>query len=132
MQEKEITINPALMNIVNRIASGSKSVGAIEFDGGLLLQGEQHGKLTVKNGPLVVFDGAHVTGEIIVDGDIYVFGKVGDEGAVASLTQMTSTKTLNMASNSVAYGKLRFASLALYQGAKIHGSMDTIDANKAE
>lgn len=89
MEQTEITLDPVLMNVTNRVSAGrSKSIGMIESNGGLLLQGEHHGKLTVKNGPLVIFDGAHVTGEILVDGDVYVFGKVGGEYAAQSLTNV--------------------------------------------
>ena len=81
---------------------------------------------------MVIFEGAHVTGEIFVDGDTYVFGKIGGEDAAQSLTNMTVTKTLYMTSKSIAYGKLRCVNLALYKGAQLHGALDMIDSTKIE
>lgn len=132
MNESQITIDPLKMNITSRICQGSKSVGTLEFDGGLLLQGEHHGKLTVKNGPLVIFEGGLATGEIHVEGDIYVFGKIGGEGAVESTTQTTATGTLYLAGKSVSYGQLRCAHVGHFKGAEIHGALDTTVHVKAE
>ena len=70
--------------------------------------------------------------QTFVDGDTYVFGKIGGEDAAQSLKNMTVTKTLYMTSKSIAYGKLRCANLAFYPGAQLHGALDTIDSTKIE
>ena len=48
-----LTIDPIAMNIVNRVAAGSRLSGPMVFDGGLLVQGDISGDIQV-NGRLIV------------------------------------------------------------------------------
>lgn len=119
-----VVIDPARMNIVNKIAAGSKSSGSIEFAGGLLLQGEHRGELAVRDGPLVLLQGSKLAGHTIVTGDTYVFGTLGDPCDQES--SITVMGTLFLTGSAVVYGKMRYCRLATYDGAQIHGMLETI------
>lgn len=122
--ESSVIIDPVAMNIVNKIAPGTKSSGTIDCAGGMLIQGSHHGKLRVSNGPLVLWEGSRLTGHSIVHGDAYIFGTLGEPGE--SVTQITVTGTLYLTSLAVAYGKMRYGKLSTYDGARIKGTLETI------
>lgn len=125
-REKSMIIDPVAMNIVNRIAPGSRSMGSLNFSGGLLLQGEHRGELLVDGGPLVIYEGAGLYGNAVVKGDVYVFSQIGEPQDTTN--QLTVMGTLHLASKAVVYGTLRCVNLATYDGAKIHGVVETIPA----
>jgi len=127
-RETSVIIDPVAMNIVNKIALGTKSAGTIACSGGLLLQGEHRGELTVKDGPLVIYEGAVLFGSVEVHDDIYVFGQVGEPGD--KLTELTSFGTVHLTSKAVVHGALRCVKLATYNGSQIHGSLETIQPPK--
>ena len=122
--EASVVIDPARMNIVNKIAVGSKSAGCIGFAGGLMLQGEHSGELVVRDGPLVLWQGSKLAGHTIVYGDTYVFGTLGDPGD--QMSSITVMGTLFLTASAVVYGKMRYRKLATYDGAQIHGLLETI------
>lgn len=123
-----VVIDPVKMNIVNRIAAGSRSQGQLWFSGGLLLQGHHVGDLDVRGGPLVVVEGASVTGKVVVHGDVYLFGSFGSagEGEGAVETEVTVYGVMHLTSKSEANGHLRCEQLATYDGAKINGKVETL------
>lgn len=131
MSEATLVIDPVRMNIVNKIAAGSKSCGTVECLGGLLLQGEHQGGLVVNEGPLVLWEGSRLTGTIHVGGDAYVFGTLGSESD--SQTTITVMGTLYLTAKAVVYGRMRYKKLSTYDGALIHGSLETlVDSHAAE
>lgn len=128
--EASVVIDPARMNIVNKIAAGSKSAGSIDFAGGLMLQGEHRGELVVRDGPLVLWQGSKLAGHTIVYGDTYVFGTLGEPGDQKS--SITVMGTLFLTASAVVYGKMRYRKLATYDGAQIHGVLETITEQQTE
>lgn len=120
-----VIIDPVQMNITNRLAHGCKTVGPMALEGGLLLQGEHSGDLTVANGPLVIYENASVTGGFIdVTGDVYVFGRIGS-AAAAQPTVLRCTGVLHLTSKAVVFGTLQCAKPALYDGAQMMGVIET-------
>lgn len=128
--EASVVIDPARMNIVNKIAAGSKSAGSIDFAGGLMLQGEHRGELVVRDGPLVLWQGSKIAGHTIVYGDTYVFGTLGDPGDQKS--SITVMGTLFLTASAVVYGMMRYRKLSTYDGAQIHGVLETITEPQTE
>lgn len=121
-----IVLDPLVMNIVNRIAPGGRSHGTLELAGGLLLQGEHRGVLSVKDGPLVIYQGGRIFGEVIVYGDVYVFGTVGADADES--TSITVMGTMHLTSSAVVYGSMKCLKFATYDGAQIHGKIETLPA----
>lgn len=118
-----VVIDPIAMGITNKIAAGSISSGDNHFNGGLMLEGETSGTMEV-NGILLIMAGAVLKGTVVVNGDAYIFGQVGTkEGDEAVLIVHGE---LHLTSKCVAYGKMKFKKLAHYQGAMIHGSIETL------
>ncbi len=128
MSSKETTlvIDPVAMNIRNRICEESISRGTSEFGSGLLIQGQHHGRLVVRGGPLVIYDGAYLTGEIEVYGDVFVFGQVGGTDSEAVNTVLTVHGTLHLTGRALAYGRLKFVRIATYDGAQMNAALETI------
>lgn len=121
-----ITLDPIAMNVVNRVAAGSHVAGTLEFDGGLLVQGEISGDIRV-NGRLIVWTDGIVRGRVQVMGDLYLFGRLG---AANASDQETVVKCLGMAyiaSTGVATATLYAKRLKLYDGADLQGPFRTIN-----
>ena len=72
LPQDTLTIDPIAMNVVNRVAAGSRLAGDLQFDGGLLVQGEISGQIRV-NGRLIIWKGGVVRGTVHVQGDLYLF-----------------------------------------------------------
>ena len=113
------------MNVVNRVATGTRLDGELKFEGGLLVQGEVSGDIRV-NGRLIVWTGGVVLGQIWVTGDLYLFGRLG---AVSAGPQDTVMKCMGMAyvaNTGVATGTLMASRLKLYDGADLQGPFQTL------
>jgi len=121
-----LTIDPVAMNVVNRVAPGSNLNGDIQFDGGLLVQGEIAGNVRV-NGPLIVWMGGVVRGSVQVMGDLYLFGRLGAPDASAQDTVVKCFGMAYVASTGVATGTLLARKLKLYDGADLQGPFRTIN-----
>ena len=122
-----LTIDPIAMNVVNRVATGSHLGGTLHFEGGVLVQGELSGDITV-NGRLIVWSGGAVRGNIHVKGDFYLFGHLGAIGAAADETHLKCLGCAFVANTAVATGTLSAARLSLYEGADLQGPFRTIKA----
>ena len=121
-----VVIDPVKMNIINKISAGSTTSGNLSFNGGLLLQGHHVGELTVSGGPLVILEDASVSGKVTVQGDVWVFGRIGSTEPDAVPTHMTVHGVLNLSAKSRASGKLRCEQLAPHLGAIINGDIETL------
>ena len=127
--QTQITIDPKAMNIVNRLAAGSLSTGPLHLNGGLLLQGDHRGNLTVRGGPLVIAEGGSIAnGTIEVDGDTYVFGRVGAPDDAVAPTFLRCSGVLHLTSKAISYGTLQCAKPAIYEGAQVRGTVETTEA----
>ncbi|MDI3511961.1 MAG: polymer-forming cytoskeletal protein [Pseudomonadota bacterium] len=124
-QQDTLTIDPIAMNVVNRIASGSRLDGSLRYQGGLLVQGETGGSLHVL-GRLIVWRGGVVRGRVRVDGDCYVFGQIGEAGGQPEDTDLECHGTIFVAHTGVSTGTLRARRLQLYEGADLQGPFRTL------
>ena len=120
-----LTIDPIAMGIVNRIASGSRLSGDLQFDGGLLVQGEINGQLRV-NGPLIVWKGGSVRGRVRVQGDLFLFGHLGAEEGSATDTYLECLGMAYVSQTGVSTGTLMARRLQLYDGADLRGPFKTL------
>ena len=125
-----MTIDPAAMNVVNRVASGSHLNGRLLFDGGVLVQGELSGHLTVR-GHLIVWHGATVRGRLNVQGDVYVFGSLGDPDAASSQTSVECSGMVCVAQGGSSSAALLARRLQLYEGADVRGPFKTLRPGEA-
>jgi cytoskeletal protein CcmA (bactofilin family) len=120
-----LTIDPIAMNIVNRVAAGAQLNGTLQFEGGLLVQGEISGDITV-NGRLIIWAGGVVRGRIKVMGDFYLFGQLGAPAASAEDTILKCVGMAYVANTGVATGTLLASKLTLYDGADLQGPFRTL------
>lgn len=124
-QEDVLHIDPVRMNLINRIASGSIAQGNLAFAGGLLLQGQWVGNGIVK-GSLVVWHEALLTGHFKIEGDLYVFGQLGERSVGSIETLIECGGTTYMASSAQSSAKILTVHLKLYDGANIGGVIKTM------
>jgi cytoskeletal protein CcmA (bactofilin family) len=123
-----LTIDPIAMNVVNRVALGSRLTGKNHFNGGLLVQGDIEGELEVR-GRLIIWAGAKVSGRIKIWGDLYLFGQLGstDRSAAINLTECLGTAYI--ASTGVSNGTLLAHRIRMYDGAQLHGPFKTLNTS---
>lgn len=120
-----LTIDPIAMNVLNRVASGTQLGGDLQFEGGLLVQGEMSGDVRV-NGHLIIWTGGVVIGQIWVTGDLYLFGQLGAPKAAPQDTVMKCMGMAYVANTGVATGTLMASRLKLYDGADLQGPFKTL------
>jgi len=120
-----VTLDPVAMNVVNRVAAGSLLQGKLGFAGGLLVQGEVTGDLRVQ-GPLIIWAGGLVRGRIRVQGDLYLFGQLGDLDAEATDTSVECTGMVCVAQTGLSTATLLARRLQLYEGANVQGPFNTL------
>lgn len=127
--EDVLTIDPVAMNVINRVAAGSSISGQLNFEGGVLVQGEVSGNVEVR-GRLIVWAGGVVHGNIHVWGDLYLFGQLGQPNAPAADTVITCMGTAYVAHTGVSTGMLTAQRLRLYEGADLQGPFRTLKPNE--
>ncbi|MBD3892921.1 polymer-forming cytoskeletal protein [Hydrogenophaga sp.] len=120
-----LTLDPVAMNVVNRVAAGSRLSGELEFEGGLLVQGEISGRLRV-NGSLIVWGTGVVRGRVRVLGDLYLFGRLGAPGAAAHDSSLECLGTAYVCNTAVSTGTLLARRLQVYEGADLQGPFKTL------
>lgn len=125
LPQDTLTIDPIAMNVVNRVAAGCRLDGSLEFDGGLLVQGEVAGQIVVK-GRLIIWKGGLVRGTVRVQGDLYLFGQLGSLSATAQETQLECHGMAYVAQTGVSTGTLMAKRLQLYEGADLRGPFKTL------
>jgi cytoskeletal protein CcmA (bactofilin family) len=125
LPQDTLTIDPIAMNVVSRVAAGSVLSGDLTFEGGLLVQGEVSGHLRV-NGRLIVWTGGVVRGQVKVNGDFYLFGRLGDPGADVAATHLACDGMAFVSKTGVSTGTLEARRLQLYEGADLQGPFKTL------
>ena len=125
LPQDTLTIDPIAMNVVNRVAAGSRLAGDLQFDGGLLVQGEISGQIRV-NGRLIIWKGGVVRGTVHVQGDLYLFGQLGVADGSAQDTQLECHGMAYVAQTGVSTGTLMAKRLQLYEGADLRGPFKTL------
>ena len=113
------------MNVVNRVAAGTVLDGDLQFDGGLLVQGEISGQVRV-NGRLIVWTGGVVRGRIRVSGDFYLFGQLGAAAGNPHDTSLECQGMAYVARSGVSTGSLAARRMQLYEGASLRGPFKTL------
>lgn len=120
-----LTLDPIAMNVVNRVAAGTRLDGELTFEGGLLVQGEIAGQIRV-NGRLIIWTGGLVRGRVHVNGDLYLFGRLGAEGASPHDTSLECHGMAYVSRTGVSTGTLMARRLQLYEGADLQGPFKTL------
>lgn len=128
--EETIIIDPVGMNIVNRIAPGTKFKGTIECSGGLLVQGNFEGDVTVVNGPMVLMQEGVIKGNIKCDGDAFLFGKIEPKDSDEP-SDLTAAGDVFMAQTLDAKANITAAGIRSYEGAQVDGRIRTVRKEKA-
>lgn len=123
-RQTSVVIDPVAMNIANKVAAGSVVTGDYATGGGILIEGQFRGNLHVTDGPLVLLEGANLSGCIEVKGDAYIFGTIG--AASDDQTTVTVRGELHLTSKCHVHGRILFAKLATYQGANVHGIIESL------
>ncbi len=129
-----LTLDPVALHITNRVAAGSLISGSQQFEGGLLVQGTLSGTVRV-HGRLVIWAGAVVRGQVVVMGDAYIFGHLGEQGAdpqlAARTTQLECMGTAYVAGTATSTGTLMAQRLQMYEGANLQGPFKTLRSSRA-
>lgn len=124
-QQDTLTIDPIAMQVVNRVAAGSRLDGQLDFQGGLLVQGEVRGQVRI-DGRLIVWRGGTLRGRILVSGDCYLFGRLGAADGTPQDTELECRGTVYVAHSGVSTGTLLARRLQLYEGADLQGPFRTL------
>ena len=122
--EETIVIDPVGMNIVNRIAPGTKSTGTLECSGGLLVQGHFEGTLVVTDGPLVLMQGGVISGDFDCQQDAYLFGTIAQKPG-GEQSQLTVGGAAFMADTLEAKADITAGVFKTYEGAQVDGRIRT-------
>ncbi|MFC6281173.1 bactofilin family protein [Polaromonas aquatica] len=122
--EETIVIDPVGMNIVNRIAPGTKSTGTLECSGGLLVQGHFEGTLVVSDGPLVLMQGGVISGDFDCKQDAYLFGTIAQKPG-GEQSQLTVGGAAFMADTLEAKADITAGVFKTYEGAQVDGRIRT-------
>lgn len=120
-----LTLDPIAMNVVNRVAAGCQLSGELQFEGGLLVQGEVSGQIRV-HGPLIIWTGGVVRGRVRVTGNLYLFGRLGAADADARDTSLECQGMACVSKTGVSTGTLMARRLQLYEGADLQGPFKTL------
>lgn len=123
-QGESLILDPVAMNIVNRVAPGSRCTGTLECTGGLIVQGRVDGTLIVQGGPLVLMPEGVISGTISCDQDVYLSGSV-EPKADGSLSEIDAHGAAFCAETLVAKANITATALKTYQGAQVEGIIKT-------
>jgi cytoskeletal protein CcmA (bactofilin family) len=125
MPEESIIIDPVGMNIVNRIAAGTKASGTQECAGGMLVQGCFEGTLVVSEGPLVLMQDGVICGDIVCRQDAYLFGTIAAKPD-GTQSQLTVSGAVFLAETLNATADITAGVFKTYEGAQIEGRIKTV------
>ena len=122
---QSIVIDPAAMNIVNRIAPGTVQTGCCRCEGGLLVQGRVEGEIHITGGPLVLMPEGEICGTVSTDGEAYLFGTVlatADE----KLSEIEVGGTVFLAETLHARANITAGAFKSWEGAQVEGRIKTV------
>lgn len=122
---QSIVIDPASMNIVNRIAAGTVQRGNCHCQGGLLVQGRIEGVIEVTGGPLVLMPEGEIRGSIRADGEAYLFGTVLSEED-EKLSELEVAGTVFLAETLQAKANITAGAFKSWEGAQVEGRIRTV------
>ncbi len=130
MDAETLVIDPASMNVVNRVAPGSRCIGNNSYAGGLLVQGFIEGHIEVADGPLVLMPDGVIAGTIMVSGDAYLFGTVNEKDS-GELSEVTVQGVVYLAETAAAKSNITAAAFKTFEGAQVEGRIKTVGRSAA-
>lgn len=125
LEAETLVIDPASMNVVNRVAPGTRCIGKNSFAGGLLVQGFIEGDIEVASGPLVLMPDGVIAGTVTVAGDAYLFGTVTAKNS-AELSDVTVQGVVYLAETVFAKANITAAAFKTFEGAQVEGRIKTV------
>jgi len=124
-ESESIVIDPDAMNIVNRVAPGSRSVGEVHYVGGVLVEGIIDGAVHVTGGPIVLMPGGAIRGTVKGDGDAFLAGTIEyREGEV--LSEVVVQGTVYIVETLVAMANITAGAFKTYHGARVEGHIRSL------
>lgn len=121
-----MSIDPVAMNIVNRLAPGTKFSGEFECQGGILVEGSFVGSMVIKGGPLVLMPEGSITGSVTCDGDAFLAGKIlAREGG--EMSELNILGTALMTESLAAQANIVAGAFKSYEGAQVEGRIKTLN-----
>lgn len=118
--QDSIDIDPVGMNIVNRIAPGTKFKGTLECTGGLMVQGQFEGELNIVGGPLVLMQDGVITGDVKCDQDAYLFGRIAPKES-SEHSELDAGGAVFMAETMDAKANITASAIKTFEGAQVDG-----------
>lgn len=119
-----LTLDPLAMGIEHRVGPGGRLEGLLEFDEGLLVQGSLAGEIIVR-GHLIIWDDGLVKGRVVVHGNTYVFGRIGETFESSEHARLECHGRVCIANGAISTGSIHAASVMLYHGADLRGPVST-------
>lgn len=122
---ESIVIDPVAMNILNRVAPGTRQSGVLHCAGGLMVEGTIEGEVHVTGGPFVLMPNGLIRGKVVADAEAYLFGTVQalSENVLSELDVAGAvflTETLRAEANITA------GAIKSYEGAQVEGRIKTV------
>lgn len=123
--QEVIVIDPVAMNVVNRIAPGSRLSGVLEFEGGVMVQGRLEGTIKIVGGPLVLLQGGVISGTFECSEDAYLFGTI-DPRSDGELSELTADGAVFLAETLDAKANITARSMKTFEGSQVEGRIRTV------
>lgn len=127
---ESIVIDPVAMNIVNRVAPGTRQAGVLTCTGGLMVEGTIEGEVHVVGGPFVLMPGGVVAGTVTADGEAYLFGTIRARSE-AELSEVDVQGAVFLTETLRAHANVTAGSIKSYEGAQVEGRIKTVKRTAA-
>lgn len=127
--DQSIDIDPVGMNIVSRIAPGSKFTGNLVCSGGILIQGEIEGDLLVTGGPVVLMQEGRIKGNTDCDQDAYLFGTI-EQKVEGHNSEVNVGGAVFLAQTFSGKANITAAAFKTFEGAALDGTIRTINKSR--
>jgi cytoskeletal protein CcmA (bactofilin family) len=123
--EESIVIDPVAMNIVNRVAAGSRQTGVLHCDGGLMVEGTIEGEVHISGGPFVLMPEGVLVGKVVGDGEAYLFGTIR-ERSENELSELDVAGAVFLTEKLRAKANITAGAIKSYEGAQVEGRIKTM------
>lgn len=110
-------------NIVNRIAPGSEVNGTLRFNGGLIIEGQITGDLSVQGGPVILMAEGVFAGTMRCDQDVFLLGTINGQDGGSSVVEAAGT--IHLAYTLRADADMTAEAINSQPGAQVEGRMKT-------
>lgn len=116
-----LSINLIEMNVRSHLAEGDEFIGELRCKTGIRISGKVTGSVSCESGAVVVEKTAHVTGSITAKDQVFIDGRVGDEGNTP--VEIQSPGLVALLNNSNIVGNVTYGKLSTYGEMSINGSV---------